>query len=118
MREPSIGTRSMALVLLLVCTGVLSFELPPIPNRSAGEASLAIQAGPTTAALPATSWTAPIEGGGSSHEPVRSRAAERASYVQGTPGQVDRPRPIAPPRSTGIALLGLPFAPANAPPGV
>ena len=120
MRGPNPRTRSLALVLLLVCAGAFWYGTPPIPGGSAGEASLVQQVGTAAAAVPAASWTATIDGG-RGHSPGPSRPFHGMRSSVAVHGNVLARRPAArvhPPSSSGSALLGLPFVPANAPPHV
>jgi len=118
MRGPKTRNRSLALVLLLVCAGARSYEMPPIPSGSTGGASLVVQVDTTTAAMPAPTWTVAVDCG-NGFSPGPSRPFPRAGSSDTFDGSVD-PRPptvpAAPPRTSGTALLGLLFAPANAPP--
>jgi hypothetical protein len=120
MRGPKIRTRFLALVLLLVCTGALSYETPPVPSGSAGGASLVVQVATTTAAIPASTWSVAVERGGG-FSPGTLRPFQRAGWSNTFDPPIDaRPptAPVAPPHISGSALLGLFFAPANAPPQV
>lgn len=118
MRGPKLRTRSLALVLLLVCAGALSYEMPPIPSGSAGGASLVVQVGTTTAAMPAPTWTVAVDrGSGFSPGPFRALRRIGSPETFGAPVDARPPAaPVEPPHISGTALLGLLFAPANAPP--
>jgi hypothetical protein len=118
MRGPTLRTRSRTLALVLVCVGALSYDMPPAPTGSAGEVAVVLQVATTSLALPAPSWTAAVENtSGSSPDKERRHLKAPDSARTGPTGRaIHRPAAVAPPSSSGSALLGLPFAPANAPP--
>jgi hypothetical protein len=88
------------------------------PHGSAGEVSVVLQVATTSLALPAPSWTAAVEStSGSSPDKERRHLSAPDSAPLGLTGRaIHRPDAVAPPSPSGSALLGLPFAPANAPP--
>ena len=120
MRGPTLRTRSRALALLLACAGALSYGMSPIPFGSAGEASVVLQVATTSLALPAPSWTAAVEStsGSSPDKERRHLGAPGSAPFAPTARTIHPPGAVAPPSPSGSALLGLLFAPANAPPGV
>lgn len=117
MRGPTLRTRSWALTLLLVCVGAL-YDMPPAPSGSAGDVSVVLQGATTSLALPAPSVTSAVEStSGSSPDKQRRHLGAPESAPLGPTGRtIHRPGAVAPPSPSGGALLGLPFAPANAPP--
>jgi hypothetical protein len=119
MRGPAGRTRSMALALFLMCVGAVRHEAPPIPVASEGAASLVLAESPLASALPASAWTVALDRATGTPPKLGRRRVQPSApvlpVVAVTRGPVLAASTSTPP--SGASLLGLPTAPANAPPG-
>lgn len=120
MRGLGARIRWMALTLVLVCVGALSFQAPPVTRDHGGDDGL-VRAGVATAsALPAPSWLLGIEVGDDLAGPrTRRTPGTRPTALAPLDGQVvtGPSDPGEPQRRAAGSLLGLFFGPpANAPP--
>lgn len=122
-------TRWMALTLLLACLGAAIREAPPIQVEAEGKTSfgvsLVLYDAPASSAHPGSSTWGGLSGSaidGTSGAPPR--LARRPAIPPREPSSGLLLRPNATPhridlrQGGGASLLGLPTAPANAPPGL
>src|SRR5690606_24047625 len=116
--DPVRRIRWMGLTLLLAVFGAVSQAIPPAPLEHDGSDALVLATGTTVQALPAPSWTllaeAPSDLGQQRHRgPAADRPRPPRIDEDGLSGPM---HPNAQLRARAHFLLGLPAAPANAPP--
>jgi hypothetical protein len=119
MREAVMRARWMALTLVTVSVGALSYQASPNPQGPDGQDALVLPEAIFASALPAPAWSVnSVPGVG---EPRVDRAGRRIALRQAklylpVARLAETAAPDVPPRTSGGALLGLPATPANAPP--
>lgn len=118
MREAVKRARWMALTLVMVCVGALSYPAPSAHSGPDVGPSFALQDGGTAVVVPTSSWTVILSAGDASSPPRVRRSGGRAAPRPTSPAHGVRgpSTPEAEPVRSSGSLLGLDAAPANAPP--